>query len=52
VLRNGAGQHEGAGKLLQMAFSPTARHVVYFLFPHRVLAYDFGLHQARTHSLH
>lgn len=45
VLRNSAGQHEGAGKLLQMAFSPTARHVVYFLFPHRVLAYDFGLHQ-------
>ncbi|ELR13975.1 WD domain, G-beta repeat-containing protein [Acanthamoeba castellanii str. Neff] len=37
VLRNSAGQHEGAGKLLQMAFSPTARHVVYFLFPHRVV---------------
>lgn len=34
--------------LLQMALSPTTRHVAYFLFPHRIQVYDFGLHQVST----
>jgi hypothetical protein len=30
-----------------MAFSPTTRHMVYFLFSHRILAFDVGLQQVR-----